>query len=357
MNMPPEPTEPALLEQMQAGLTQIAPQITSLLRYQSTTGLADDRDTAAAWMSQNDLTPDPARLAIAPGSHAAIYAILSQLADPGLTLLCEELTYPGIRAIAANLGLRVIGVPSDTDGLLPTELGELIRTHQPVALYLNPTLQNPNTQTMPRARRKEIAAVLQMYDLPLIEDDAYVFTARNAPRPISSHIPGLGWHVAGLSKLLGAGLRLAYVTVPLRAQMSGFSQTLRTQHVMASPLSLALTARWISDGTATALQRFIRSESEHRQSRAGEILSDHVIQSDPNAFNLWLHLPSGTSRAEILSRMAGRHIGLMPSDAFCTTSTPPEALRVCLGGPITREQLELDLIALDDALTRKDWLG
>ncbi|MBO9467090.1 PLP-dependent aminotransferase family protein [Tropicibacter sp. R15_0] len=357
MNMPPEPSDPDLLARMQAGYTALAPQLPALLRYQSTTGLTQDREIAATWLAQNALPADPTRLAIAPGSHAAIHAILSLLADPGLTLLCEDLTYPGIRAIAAQLGLTLVGLPSDDQGILPDALSEHITKHRPVALYLNPTLQNPTTRTMPAARRKAIAATLHVHDLPLLEDDAYAFTATDTPAPISSLIPGLSWHIIGLSKLLGAGLRLAYVTPPSRAHLPELAAALRAQHVMASPLTLALAHRWISDGTATALQSFLRREAAARHSLAAQCLPDIDITADPNAYNLWLTLPKGISRAEILSRLPQLQMGLMPSDAFCSHGPAPEALRVCLGGPITRADLQTDLLALHDAIIRRDWLG
>mgnify|MGYP000277130460 CR=1 FL=1 len=60
--------------------------------------------------------------AITPGTHASLYAILTQLSEPGQVLLCETLTYPGIRAIAARLDLRLVGVASDQDGMCPQAL-------------------------------------------------------------------------------------------------------------------------------------------------------------------------------------------------------------------------------------------
>ncbi|PYG32313.1 PLP-dependent aminotransferase family protein [Pelagimonas varians] len=357
MNMPPEPDDPDLLAKMRRGLESVAANLVPLMRYQSTTGLAVDKAVAAQWLQHCGLRPDTARLTIAPGSHAAIYAILSQLADPGLTVLCEDLTYPGIRAIAANLGLHLIGVQGDIDGICPQDLDRLIQKHRPVALYLNPTLQNPTTQTMPQARRKQVAAVLMMHDLPLIEDDAYCCVPEQAPQPISTMAPGLGWHVAGLSKVLGAGLRLAYITAPKRSDVASLAQVLRTQNVMASPLSLALVQNWIETGTAAELQAFVRGEMAVRQTLASKILKGLEFQTDPQAYNLWLTLPPDTTRAEVMGRMAGRQIGLMPSDAFCVKGSAPDALRVCLGGPIPRLQLENDLMALADAVLRKDWLG
>lgn len=357
MNMPPEPDDPTLVARMTSGLNHVAANLVPLLRYQSVRGSAADREIARIWMQTCGLDYAADRLAITPGAHASIYAILTLLSEPGQTLFCETLTYPGIRSIASRLGLRLIGVPSDKDGLNPEALERMITEHWPAALYLNPTLQNPTTKTMPEHRRREIAEVLKRHDLQLIEDDAYRFVASEAPAPMASHLPDLAWHVAGISKCFGAGLRLAYTTVPQRAEMGEFSQALRSINVMASPLSLALLGRWIEDGTALEIQSFVRRAAEERQALAQEILCGCFVTSAPEAFNLWVELPRGTSRAEVMGRMANRQIGIMPSDAFAVLGQPGEALRVCLGGPISLAQLREDLVALRDAILRKDWLG
>lgn len=357
MNMPPEPTDPALIARMSLGLSHVSANLVTCLRYQSVIGSAADRDIARKWMLANDLPFEADRFAITPGGHASLYAILSLLSEPGQTVLCETLTYPGIRSIAARLGLRLIGVPGDSDGMCPQALEQAINEHWPAALYLNPTLQNPTSATMPEQRRRDIAAVLRQTDLQLIEDDAYCFVATQRPAPISSHLPDLGWHVAGISKCFGAGLRLAYTTVPQRAEMGRFSQALRSMHVMTSPLTLALLGQWIEDGTAAEIQQFVRQAARERQALAREVLTGCSITGAPEAFNLWVELPQGTSRAEIMGRMANRQIGIMPSDAFTVSAQPAEAIRVCLGGPIGLAALREDLVALRDAILRKDWLG
>ena len=124
-----------------------------------------------------------------------------------------------------------------------------------------------------------------------------------------------------------------------------------------SPLSLALLGRWIEDGTARDIQAFVRRAAAQRQAMACDILQGCFVTHTPEAFNLWIELPRGTNRAEVMGRMANRQIGIMPSDAFSVSCHPNEALRVCLGGPISLTQLRDDLVALRDAVLRKDWLG
>jgi len=357
MNMPPEPDDPDLLARMQEGVTRIGAGIIPLLRYQSVIGSQPDRETMFDWMHANGVNTEFDRLTVTPGAHASICAILNIISEPGLVVLCEDLTYPGIRAIASRMGLRLVGVESDADGVCPDALERAIREHWPSALYLNPTLQNPTTGTIPADRRDAIADVLRRHNLPLIEDDAYCFVARDVPAPISDQLPGLGWHVAGVSKCFGAGLRLACTTVPTTDLMGPFMQALRSIHVMVSPFSLALLCHWIQDGTAAQLQQFVRSATAERQALAASVLKKCDVRGAEHAFNLWLSLPEGTTRAELMGRMAQRRIGIMPSDAFATCGPAPEAVRVCLGGPLSVTQLREDLLALNDAVLRKDWLG
>ncbi len=357
MNLPPEPDDPALLAAMRQGLETVGANLVALLRYQSTVGSEMDRSAALSWLSMRGMVPNLDRIAVTPGAHATMVAVLQTLAAPGDTILCEALTYPGIRAIAARAGLVLVGLPVDAAGLLPDALAEAIRRHKPKALYLNPTLHNPTTLTIPAARRMEIAETLQRYRLPLIEDDAYGFVQPHAPAPFATLVPELTWHITGLAKCIGAGLRLAFTIAPDSRAAFQLAQTLRVANVMASPLAMALVTRWIEDGTADRICRFIRAESAARQDIAARLLQGFEFTSDRHAFNLWLKVPEGIGRAEVMGRMNGRGIGLMPSDAFTVSGPPDEHLRICLGGSITREGLRSGLSFLGSSLNGETWIG
>jgi len=351
MNMPPEPSDPDLLARMREGLQAVSANLVPLLRYQSTTGGEQDKAAASSWLSMRGMVPRLDRVSITPGAHATMTAIFSAIARAGDVILCEAVTYPGLRAIAGRLGLTLVGLPSDPNGILPDALEAAIRQRAPKALYLNPTLHNPTTLTIPQARRMEIAVILTRHHLPLIEDDAYGFIPASAPAPFATLAPQLTWHIGGLAKCIGAGLRLAYAVAPDARAALSLAQALRAIAVMPSPLSMALATRWIEDGTADSIRRFVRAETAARQAIVSEVLAGYEFKADPNAFNIWLKLPKGTSRAELMGHMAGRRIGLMPSDAFTVEGTPDEHLRVCIGGAIDRDALRSGLLFLASMLS------
>lgn len=357
MNMPPEPSDPELLARMREGLSAVSANLTSLLRYQSSTGGEQDKAAASSWLSMRGMVPRLDRVAITPGAHATMTAILMTIARCDDVILCEAVTYPGLRAITGRLGLRLVGLPSDASGILPDALESAIRTHRPRAMYLNPTLHNPTTLTIPQARRMEIAEILIRHHLPLIEDDAYGFIPPHAPSPFATLAPDLTWHIGGLAKCIGAGLRLAYMVAPDARAALALAQAQRAISVMPSPLSMALATRWIEDGTADSIRRFVRAETAARQTIVSEVLAGHAFRADPNAFNIWLKLPKGAGRAELMGRMAGRRIGLMPSDAFTVEGTPGEYLRVCIGGAIGRDELRAGLLFLASTLSSGGWMG
>jgi DNA-binding transcriptional MocR family regulator len=342
MNLPPEPDDPELIERMQAGVEYVSRDIVSLLRYQGFGGTQADKDAASSWLGRRALVPAQERIFVSPGAHPALLGILTILAKPGDAIVCEAITYPGIRSIAAQLGLKLIGLPMDDEGIDVDALTDACKKAKPKALYLNPTLQNPTTLTISDQRRRDIAAVARRFKLPIVEDDAYGFIPTHGHAPFAAIAPDLTWHVAGLAKCIGAGLRAA---------------ALSAATVMASPFTVALVTRWIEDGTADTLLRFIRSETTARQKLVSEILPKGIYKSDPLSFNIWVELPTSWNRAAFVGHMRSTAIGVVASDAFTASGTPPEAVRVCLGGPIGRPRLAAGLEYMTHALTESPALA
>ena len=136
-----------------------------------------------------------------------------------------------------------------------------------------------------------------------------------------------------------------------------FAAALRSATVLASPLTVALATRWIEDGTADAILRFIRNETAARQVLATEILPQGSFRSDPMSFNLWVPLPQPWTRSAFIGHMRSTGVGIVASDAFTAAGTPPEAVRICLGGPTRRAEVRTALEFISHALTESPALA
>lgn len=357
MNVAPEPEDRALYDRMQAGMLRVANDLPTLMRYQAFGGTYIQREAAIRFLSQRGITVEPERLIICPGTHIAFQAILQAVAQPGETVLCEELTYPGIKAIAARLGLRLVGVPIDEHGIEPGALADLCRDHAPRALYLNPTLLNPTTSTMPEERRRQVVEIVREHGCVIVEDDAYAALMRRPPPAFATLAPDLTYYVASLSKCVGAGLRIAYLIAPDQKRLWPISGALRTTAVMASPLTTALSTLWIEDGTANAIVEAIRKETAVRQKLLAEVLPTGSYVTHPEAFHLWLALPPPWQRSAFAARMRSSDLSVVVSDAFTVGATPVEAVRISLGGVLSRAEMRTALEYLAHVLDSEAEIG
>jgi DNA-binding transcriptional MocR family regulator len=352
MNFPPEPLDPGLLRRIREGVASLAeePDPYTYLRYQEFGGDPADRDAGAGWLSRQLPGLTGSRVLVCPGIQSAIMGLFSSLARPGDTIACEAVTYPGVKGIAAQLGLRLVGLPVDDDGIDPGAFADLCRIDPPKALYCNPTLLNPTTAIMSQARREAVVEIARAYSVPIIEDDAYGCLPSKTPAALAALAPELTFYIGGFAKIFGAGLRIAYLITPNARYTARISAAMRTLVIMASPFMIRLGTRFIQDGTVGAATLAIREESRVRQAVAAEVMSGSTYVTKPEAFHLWLKVPPPWNRVEFANFLRANGVGVIVSDTFTVSGTPEEAVRVGLGGSKSREECRHMLEIIHDAL-------
>ncbi|WP_414470800.1 PLP-dependent aminotransferase family protein [Microvirga sp. M2] len=352
MNMPPQPPEAKLRERIQDGIAGLlnGPQGPMHLHYQESIGAGPDRAAGARWLAPRLGAVPVDRMVVAGGAQTALYAVVRVLAPEGGALCVPDLTYPGLRAIAEQLRVRLIPVAMDEEGLDPAALEELCARERPKAVYCVPTIHNPTTATMSTWRREAIAGVARRHAITIIEDDAYGALPRQAPAPIASLAPDVTWHIATLSKCATPALRTAYVVTPGLSDTLRLAAEIRAMTLMVPPLMAALASQWILDGTLDDVTAAVRAESAARQAIAGRMLKGLVFRSHPEGHHLWLTLPDRWHRADLnlYARQSG--LALVPSEAFAV-GPAPDAIRVSLGAAPSQAMLERGLGLLATVLS------
>ncbi|MCY0723899.1 PLP-dependent aminotransferase family protein [Klebsiella pneumoniae] len=325
MNSPIEPGE-ELAQAIAAGAINLFTQknILALLRYQDFGGLADDKAMAKVWLEKQLPPVSIDEILVTPGIHSALVGLLTLLCRHGGSVCVSDLIYPGLKAIASQLNITLQSLPCDEDGPLPRAFEHQCQTGNIRALYVNPTIQNPTTLTLPLRRREALA-------------DAALATQHIAS--FSELIPELTWYLTGMSKCFGPGLRTAFVKGPGKRNTQLLAGALRALNVMASPLTNALAAQWIQEGTADRVLQSVRAESTIRQKIAANILKEFSYRATPEGFHLWLLLPRhfNWNPAEMAVQLRDLGVSAVSSAAFCTDNNPPDAIRICLGGAWSRE--------------------
>ena len=250
----PPPEGPGFRAALEKALLALARQadLGPLLDYPADGGNDSDREAGAEWIARTGLPAEAGRVLVCAGSQHGLTTVLATLLGPGDLLLTEELTYPGLKAVAGLLHLRLQGLSMDAHGLRPDAFGDACRGGAARALYTIPTIQNPTASVMPEERRREIAAIARAHGVAVVEDDIHALLPPHRPQPIAAFAPELSYYLMSTSKTLVPGLRIAYALVP-EGMVGRLAASLRASAWAAAPLMAALASSWIRDGTADVI--------------------------------------------------------------------------------------------------------
>jgi GntR family transcriptional regulator / MocR family aminotransferase len=146
------------------------------------------------------------------GTQQAMDVVARALLAPGDHIAVEDPGYGPVRSAFTALGLRVRGVPVDSDGIDVKAIPRRAR-----AIYVTPSHQYPLGVSMTLPRRLALLAWADRHNAALIEDD-YDSEFRFGGRPIEPlrmlDKTGRVIYVGSFSKTLLPTLRLGFVVAP-----------------------------------------------------------------------------------------------------------------------------------------------
>lgn len=357
MNTPPPPEGVDFDDLLKQGLSQVLMRVDTqlLMNYHLGGGSDSERKAGAQWLAPMFGELDAWQVVVCPGAQAAIAASILALTEPGDVILAEPASYPGLRAAATQLGRRIIAVEADQHGMLPEMLEQACREHRPGLVYLNPTLQNPTSITMPAHRRKALASIAQRCRVRIVEDDPYWLLADAPPPPIATFAPEQVHYISTLSKCLTPGLRVAFVLIRDPHERERFLTALRSFALMVAPLTAALATQWILDGSADGLMEGVRKEARLRHKMAMDVLAGRYSGAG-DGLHVWLELPGYWSPSQFARAADSEGIAVTPAEAFAvgeTSSSSVNAIRISLGSIKDRGRLKAGLQRLSHLLARR----
>jgi DNA-binding transcriptional MocR family regulator len=351
MNLPPQPVEANLDLRIAQGLAAIRAEagFSAYLGYSRPGGSAREREAAAQWLAPRVAQAAAERIVIFPGSQAIIFNALLALTSPDDVVVTEVLTFPGIKAAAARLNVRLVGVAMDGEGARPDALDEAIRKHKPKAVYLVPTQQNPTAATMGAGRRKAVADIIRKRGTVLIEDDVYG-PLEPQVSPIAKLIPERTYYAASIAKCIAPALRVAFLLVPDAAAEQKMRGNLQASLQMPPALMVALVTHWLRTGVAAEIIRAIRNEAAARQQLAARFLKGITYAARPASHHLWMPVPSHFAGTDLLSHLMRHGLAVVGEDAFAAGEGAPRGLRISLGAARNRAELSQALQVLSNAV-------
>ncbi|MCP4118498.1 MAG: PLP-dependent aminotransferase family protein [Desulfobacteraceae bacterium] len=300
------------------------------MNYSDPRGLPEHRAVGALWAARYGFDARAEDVIVCSGAQHALTCCLSGLFRSGDWIATDHLIYPGMKTLAALLGVRLVPIEMDSEGMVAESLDMACRRNDIKGLYLVPGVQNPTTTTMSGARRDEIAGVAAKHGLIIIEDDAYDLTGPAMQLPVTVRNPENSVFIAGVSKAMAPGLRVAFMIVPKKFRRP-LSEAVLSTIWMTPPLNVELVSMWIKDGTADRVVAAKRAEAEKRFRIAGTILEDYPFAGLPTGFFIWLTLSEPWTGATFEAKAREVGINLFSAEKFTVGgAVAPPAVRLSL---------------------------
>ncbi|MFD2205976.1 PLP-dependent aminotransferase family protein [Kiloniella antarctica] len=334
-----------------------------LLSYQDHSGHIVYREAGLRWLHLNGVDCVLEQVSLTGGSQHAITVCLSSIAEAGEAVVVEELTYPGIRETALMLGITLIPVRMDEDGVIPEALENILFEHKNVkAFYTLPTVHNPTTILTPEYRRREIADICRKHRIFIVEDDIQRLFSDEQPVPYANLLPELTFFIAGISKVISGGLRIAYVSAPKETVKTVRRRLLATYWTLP-PLMAEIATRWINDGTALATLKAKKEEAKQRQLLVQKLLGSPYVVQKISSYYTWVELSSEWSSETFINEAHKNGVALLGTGTFQITQHSGQSasqnldqtfgangVRLCLGAASNQKVLERGLKKISELL-------
>ncbi len=306
----------------------------NLQDYQQPMGPIWVREAIAKWLIKRGVfnSVDENNLIVTQGAQHALSCILRATTKPGDVVLADEITYQGVMALCHTLGLSLIGVGMDSNGMRPEALDYACGKFKPRAVILIPTLHNPTAITIPAERRADIIEVLKRHNCNLIEDDVYRELYDSNIEPLSASMPDRSYYVGGFSKSVAPGTRIGFVIAPPEFS-NNIAVAQRIDLWCPSPLDALVTTRLIEQGSIDRIINTNRKELIKRQKLLINILGSFSINTHQTSAHAWLKLPQSWTTSRFVASLRSQGVSVLGSDMFATdSSAAPNAVRINVAG-------------------------
>ncbi|MEP6875709.1 MAG: PLP-dependent aminotransferase family protein, partial [Burkholderiales bacterium] len=251
------------------------------LSYATGHGDAGLREAVAAYLQgTRGVACAPEQVVITSGTQQSLHLVAQLLADPGDAVWLEDPGYWGARSVFRAMGLRLVPVGIDAEGMAPTP--QQLR-EPPKAMFVSPSHQYPTGALMSHGRRRQLLEYAAVHGVWVVEDD-YDSEFRYGARPLPA-LQGLDEHgrviyLGTFSKTLFPALRLAYLVLPPDL-VEAFARALNELYREGQTLQQAVLARFLAEGHYASHIRKMRAVYSARHDALIAAITKHFGGSLP----------------------------------------------------------------------------
>ncbi|MCR4747685.1 MAG: PLP-dependent aminotransferase family protein [Clostridiales bacterium] len=302
----------------------------SALQYGITEGYPPLRDGLKTYLKNKyNMGADYDELIVTSGATQIMELLTKVLCNEGDCVACEDPSFIGSLNCFRSYGVKLCGVPMESDGLDVAALEKMLSSCccKVKFLYTIPNFQNPTGYTMSLEKRKKLYELASEYDIIILEDNPYGdlrVSGEDLPTIKSFDTEGRVVYAGTFSKLIAPGIRVGYVLGPA-ALVSKMTVGKQTEDVHTAMFNQMLVYRWMKENDIN--EHISRMQSIYREKL--NVMCDALDEYCPKleyvkpegGMFVWCRLPEGVDMLGFCKTAAAHKVAVVPGTAFLPDET------------------------------------
>ena len=314
---------------------------------------------AARETAREGVEVDHEHVVLTNGSMQGVTLVAETFCEGGGDrVVLEEFTYSGTIEAYRALGIEMVGVPVDGNGMRTDRLGEILdrmaaEGRPPRFIYTLATYQNPTGAVMPLERRAALLAAAKRHGCLIVEDNCYGDVHYDGGKPPALYAmddyPDQ-IYLCSLSKIFAPGVRLGYVLVrpPLLDRILA-----RRHDAGPNTLAAAIAAEYLEPdlwGHVERANAALRVKRDAMLAALEAHLGNYCSWSRPTGgLFIWVQLPDGMDPDALAAAAAARGVAFKPGSEYHVEGRNVPCLRLAFGFP-NAEVIEAGIARLGESV-------
>lgn len=285
-----------------------------------------------------DVSPDD--FIVTNGAQEALTIALQCCAQKGDVIAIESPCYFGIIELIESLGMKAVEVyTSAEDGVSVDELEEVLLKHEVKVCLFSTAINNPLGSMMTDVQRQQLVALIERYDVTLIEDDVYgdLYFGEHRPKPAQLYSEkGLVMTCSSFSKTAAPSYRVGWI-IPGKY----LEQARRVKRALSctTPILQQWTiSEYVSSGEydryLAILRRKLQYNSERMRTLIAKYFPEDVCISKPQGGSvLWVRCRSYVDTDMIFDQAIEQGVSFAPGRIFSPMGHYHNYMRISYGIP------------------------
>jgi len=274
------------------------------------------------WIAERHGGLDPSQVMVTNGSLEAGAMLFSHLLEPGDRVAVEQPSYDRTLLILRRLGVELVPVPLEADGLDVGALEAALAAGPIKLAHVIPNAHNPAGCTLSAAKRERLVQLAAEHGFWIFEDDPYrelPFEGEPPATMLSLDRAGRVVHASSFSKTVSPGVRVGYLAGPaeeIAKLAKRANDTYISPNMLAGAVVLELCRSGALDRNIEAVKRELKARRDALVAALRERLPEAEFVVPGGGYFLWLDLAEGTDTVALLAEAKAGGVSFVAGPDF-----------------------------------------